>query len=244
MSNFNNLTGSMYKPGVAAGASGGSGNISQLINYMRSTIDVQDKKDLFQGGRISTYSAKLGNSPITFDFKKIEDPNDIVNILKFNKVVPSLPKNYSGVTQNYLYVYLDPFKPATSEYGLVYKLPFVINGVNELRFGYEPFYIGKGVSSTGHRFNQHIANFLSKEIGELENEKKQERFQNIQKKFYAASGMQPKNWNEYKEDWIKIIFEFKDRATLERVEKVLINTIGSVNGIKNGPLLNISSTKK
>lgn len=237
MNNFNSLTGSNYNP------NNGSGNITQLINYMKSTVSAQDNEELFKGGRISTFSAKLGNEPITFNFNKIEDPTDIVKILKFNKVVPSLPKNYSGVTQNYLYVYLDPFKPATTDYGFIYKLPFPINGSDEIRFGYEPFYIGKGVSSTGHRFNQHIANFLSKDINELENEKKQERFQNIQKKFFAASGIQPKNWNEYKEEWIKLIFEFKDRATLERMEKVLINTIGSINGAKSGPLLNISLTK-
>lgn len=220
-----------------------SGNIDKLIEYMKNNIEVNKSKDVFTGGRISTFSGSLGNEPIHFDFKKIQDPTDIVTILKFNKVVPSLPKNYSGLTQNYLYVYLDPFKPSPTDYGYVYKLPYPINGADEIRFGYEPFYIGKGVSSTGHRFNQHLANFLNKGPDELENAGKQERFLNIQKKFFAANSSQPKNWNEYKEEWIKIVFEFKDRATLERIEKLLINTIGSINGAKKGPLVNIASTK-
>ena len=47
-----------------------------------------------------------------------------------------------------------------------YKIPKdkqKLFGVGELVFGYEPIYLGKGVSSTGHRFSQHIAEFINKE---------------------------------------------------------------------------------
>ena len=110
---------------------------SGLIEFLKNHS--QSNETEFSGGRISTFSAKLGNEPITFNFKKLPD-TEISNILKFSKVVPSLPKNYSGVTQNYIYVYLDPFKPAPTSQGFLYKLPYAINGAPELRFGFEPFY--------------------------------------------------------------------------------------------------------
>lgn len=193
-------------------------------------------------GRISTLSGSLGNAPIIIDPKTINS-GLFLNILKFNKVIPHI-NNYSGVTKNYLYVYMDPRNPAKNSKDYYYKIPKdkqKLFGVGELVFGYEPIYLGKGVSSTGHRFAQHIAEFINKEKKEKANKLKQNKFQEIEDYFPKSSIV--RNWNEYRESFVKIIFEFETRNELEEAEKLLIKLIGSINGSNKGPLVNILDTK-
>lgn len=88
--------------------------------------------------------------------------NNIENLF-LAKVNPRIPRTFSGVTKNYIYCYLDPFKPVTGPTDFQYNLDkrFFKDRIKfELTFGFEPFYIGKAVSSTGHRHNQHIAEFI------------------------------------------------------------------------------------
>jgi hypothetical protein len=107
-----------------------------------------NKSEAFNG-RISTLSGSLGNAPIIINPQTLNS-NLFLNILKFNKVIPHI-NNYSGVTKNYLYIYMDPRHPAKNSKEYYYKIPKdkqKLFGVGELVFGYEPIYLGKGVSST------------------------------------------------------------------------------------------------
>jgi hypothetical protein len=187
-------------------------------------------------------SGSLGNAPIIINPQTLNS-NLFLNILKFNKVIPHI-NNYSGVTKNYLYIYMDPRHPAKNSKDYYYKIPKdkqKLFGVGELVFGYEPIYLGKGVSSTGHRFSQHIAEFINKEKKEKANKTKQNKFQEIEDYFPKSSIV--RNWNEYRESFVKIIFEFESRNELEEAEKILIKLIGSINGSNKGPLVNILDTK-
>ena len=200
-----------------------------------------NKSEAFNG-RISTLSGSLGNAPIIINPQTLNS-NLFLNILKFNKVIPHI-NNYSGVTKNYLYIYMDPRHPAKNSKDYYYKIPKdkqKLFGVGELVFGYEPIYLGKGVSSTGHRFSQHIAEFINKEKKEKANKTKQNKFQEIEDYFLKSSII--RNWNEYRESFVKIIFEFESRNELEEAEKILIKLIGSINGSNKGPLVNILDTK-
>ena len=200
-----------------------------------------NKSEAFNG-RISTLSGSLGNAPIIINPQTLNS-NLFLNILKFNKVIPHI-NNYSGVTKNYLYIYMDPRHPAKNSKEYYYKIPKdkqKLFGVAEIVFGYEPIYLGKGVSSTGHRFAQHIAEFINKEKKEKANKTKQNKFQEIEDYFPKSSIV--RNWNEYRESFVKIIFEFESRNELEEAEKILIKLIGSINGSNKGPLVNILDTK-
>lgn len=200
-----------------------------------------NKSEAFNG-RISTLSGSLGNAPIIINPQTLNS-NLFLNILKFNKVIPHI-NNYSGVTKNYLYIYMDPRHSAKNSKEYYYKIPKdkqKLFGVGELVFGYEPIYLGKGVSSTGHRFSQHIAEFINKEKKEKANKTKQNKFQEIEDYFPKSSIV--RNWNEYRESFVKIIFEFESRNELEEAEKILIKLIGSINGSNKGPLVNILDTK-
>ena len=201
----------------------------------------------FLGGKFTNYSKTI--SPNI----SIKVPTNLsIDYLKFNKVLPRVDKHYSGATSCYLYIYLNPYKPAETIDDFHYKIPAGIFKSNDLYFGYEPFYIGKGVSSTGHRMNQHIADFLQLDedtVGQMKvknvikmNKMKEvsELFNSVQEDPYSIL---PKNWSEYKKEWVIIAFNFPDRLSLEVAEKILIQTIGSVDGIKRGPLTNISLTK-
>ena len=205
----------------------------------------------FNGGKFTNYSKQIDPNLM------VRPPKDLdIGYLKFNKMLPKLNTFYSGTTANYLYVYLNPFKPANTIDDYHYKIPTGIIGSADLYFGYEPFYIGKGVSSTGHRMNQHIADFLSMDedmVGDnkVRNLQKMEKMKEIGMQFNKpikenptqTVNIVPKNWSEFKNEWICLLYSFPDRLSLEIAEKILIQSIGSLNGKKRGPLTNISLTK-
>ena len=202
---------------------------------------------VFGGGKITAYSKNINPGVL------LTAPKDLdIGYLKFNKMLPRLNTHYSGVTNNYLYVYLNPYKPAKTIDDYHYIIPSGIIGSKDLYFGYEPFYIGKEVSSTGHRMNQHIADFLTLDedlVGDtkVKNLQKMQKMQSIGNLFGSAASdpvfILPQNWSEYKKEWVCILFSFPDRLALEIAEKILIQTIGSIGGVRKGPLTNISLTK-
>lgn len=207
----------------------------------------------FSGGKFTNFSKGIAPNLL------ITPPSNLdLGYLKFNKMLPRLNTHYSGSTSNYLYIYLDPYKPAKTTEDYHYKIPSGLIGLKDLYFGYEPFYIGKGVSSTGHRMNQHIADFLNLEDDFIGNQKvknllKMSRMKEIGNQFGKPVATEeghddslfilPKNWQEYKTNWVCLLYSFPDRISLEVAEKILIQTIGSINGTKKGPLTNISLTK-
>lgn len=201
----------------------------------------------FSGGKFTNFSKTI--SPNI----SIKIPHNLnIDYLKFNKMLPRVDKHYSGVTSCYLYVYLNPFKPAETIDDYHYKIPAGAFKTTDLYFGYEPFYIGKGVSSTGHRMNQHIADFLQMDEDtvnqtKVKNAIKMAKMKEISAKFGAVESdpywVLPKTWEDFRKEWVIIAFNFPDRLSLEIAEKILIQTIGSIDGIKRGPLTNISLTK-
>lgn len=201
----------------------------------------------FLGGKITNFSKTI-NPNI-----KISLPHNLdIDYLKFNKMLPRLDKHYSGATENYLYFYLNPFKPASYVDEYHYKIPPEYFGASSIYFGYEPIYVGKGISSTGHRMNQHIADFISgNEVDNLgfkqKNLQKSNKLREISSQFGKPSDdpywIMPVDWSKYKNDWVILAFNFDSREKLELAEKILIGSIGSINGIKRGPLTNISLTK-
>lgn len=216
-------------------------------------INTLENSPSFTGGKFTNFSKTINPNLLILPPANLD-----LGYLKFNKVLPKLNTHYSGSTSNYLYIYLDPFKPAKTIEDYHYKIPPGLIGVSNLYFGYEPFYIGKGVSSTGHRMNQHIADFLS--LGDdivgnqkVKNLQKMERMNEIGRQFGKkletdsnqddSLYIPPVNWSEYKRDWICLLYSFPDRISLEVAERILIQTIGSLNGSKRGPLTNISLTK-
>ena len=100
--------------------------------------------------------------------------------------------------------------------------------------------------------NQHIADFLNLDedlVGntKVKNLQKMQKMQSIGKLFGTPGEdpvfILPQNWNDYKKEWICLLYSFPDRISLEIAEKILIQTIGSINGSRKGPLTNISLTK-
>lgn len=206
---------------------------------------INSGKNNYTGGQISKFASSLVQK------SEINGKDLTPGYLHFLKASPRINRNYSGLTSNYIYVLLDPNKPIKNIEDFSWDLPKNIFGIDNIKFGFEPFYIGKGVSSTGHRMNQHVARFEQSKEDETkkENLQKQNRLNLISGTFnkpHADSEfyIHPKNWNEYKKEWIITIFEFKDRDKLEVAERELIKIIGSINGIKKGPLTNISFTKE
>ena len=88
---------------------------------------------------------------------------------------------------------------------------------------------------------QKMVKKINKEKKEKANKTKQNKFQEIEDYFPKSSIV--RNWNEYRESFVKIIFEFESRNELEEAEKILIKLIGSINGSNKGPLVNILDTK-
>lgn len=202
---------------------------------------------IFNGGKITNFSKQFSPNlliPIP--------PNLDLGYLQFSKMLPKINNHYSGATENYIYIYLNPFNPAETIDDFHYRVPPGIFGCKELYFGYEPIYVGKGISSTGHRLNQHVADFLNLDediVGntKVKNVQKMEKLKEIAshfgKSFPESQIILPTNWPEYKKEWIQVFITFPDRLSLEVAEKILINTIGSISGLKRGPLTNISLTK-
>lgn len=201
---------------------------------------------IFNGGKITNYSKQFNPNLL------IPIPANLdLGYLQFSKMLPRVNNHYSGATSNYIYIYLNPFKPAQTTEDFHYKVPPGVFGSKDLYFGYEPIYVGKGISSTGHRLNQHVADFLNLDediIGnvKVKNVQKMEKLKEISshfgKAFPDSQIILPTNWNEYKKEWIQVYLTFPDRISLEVGEKILINTIGSISGIRRGPLTNISLT--
>lgn len=218
-----------------------------MQNNVLSNLIVPKNTPSFMGGKFTNFSKQINPNMM------INIPNDLdIGYLKFIKMLPRLNQHYSGVTSNYLYVYLDPYKPAETIDDYHYIIPGGLIGSKHLYFGYEPIYIGKGVSSTGHRLNQHVADFLNLDedlVGDskVRNIQKMEKLKEIASKFGKpcedSTMILPTNWSEYKKEWVCVLFSFPDRMSLEVAEKIFIQTIGSKNGIRRGPLTNISMTK-
>ena len=167
-------------------------------------------------------------------------------ISKYEKVRPRLNHFRYKDIGFYIYVYLNPFKPVRK----LYKLP---NG-EDIEFAYEPIYIGKGTNShtddkfrSGYRMNQHIAEYLKSNMGEevvsgrtIHNEFKKRAFQelenNMRTKGYSHSDY-PRNWNEYKDNWIIVLNDYPSAQMLEAAEKNYIKGIGTLRR-GTGPLVN------
>lgn len=191
---------------------------------------------IFNGGKITNFSKQFSPNlliPIP--------PNLDLGYLQFSKMLPKINNHYSGATENYIYIYLNPFNPAETIDDFHYRVPPGIFGCKELYFGYEPIYVGKGISSTGHRLNQHVADFLNLDediVGntKVKNVQKMEKLKEIAshfgKSFPESQIILPTNWPEYKKEWIQVFITFPDRLSLEVAEKILINTIGSISGLK------------
>jgi len=130
----------------------------------------------------------------------------------------------------YIYIYLNPFKEYISENKLgVVDDPLVF-------FGYEPIYVGKGVTGHGYRFNQHISQYLS---GKEKNLIKKEKFKEIENLMKKNIPGKPKNWNDYKQNYIVIYKTFKNEKELLFYEMLLIKKIGTLYTPQNyGPLTN------
>lgn len=217
------------------------GNIGALLGSNQNGLPS------FSGGKFTNFSKQINPNMV------LSIPNNLdLDYLKFIKMLPRLNQHYSGVTSNYIYVYLDPYKPAKTIDDYHYIIPAGIIGSKDLYFGYEPVYIGKGVSSTGHRLNQHVADFLNLDddlVGDakVRNITKMEKLKEIASNFGKpckdSVEILPSNWSEYKKEWVCILFSFPDRISLEVAERILIQTIGSINGARRGPLTNISLTK-
>ena len=196
-------------------------------------------------GPISRLSGQIGNPSLTVN--KQTSPDVLKSILLHSKVIPQI-QNYSNQTKLYLYVYMDPSKPIDSVTDYKYTIPNQyksIFGTSTLMFGYQPIYIGRGVSSTGFRFNQHITEFLKETNSENGNTNpmnkfKMDKFREMEQKFHE-NGL--RDWQDYKNNFVKIMFEFDSREDLDKAEVVLIQLIGSLNGRNRGPLTNIMSTK-
>lgn len=134
----------------------------------------------------------------------------------------------------YIYIYLNPFV----EYLEDEKLGYLSDP--RIFFGYEPIYVGKGVNGHGYRFNQHISSFLS---GKETNQKKKEKFQEIDKLMKQNIPGKPKNWNDYKQNYIIIYKMFSNEKELLYNEMLLINNIGTLYTPNNpGPLTNKINT--
>jgi len=133
----------------------------------------------------------------------------------------------------YIYCYLDP--------GVCYldnkKILQVETSFKTFYFGYEPFYIGKGVNRVGYRFNHHVNEYIAKrpDSNVLKHKKLEEIEKNFNKKDYPIS-----SWQEYKKNFIILLINFDNEKDLLRCEFELINNIGTVyhQGNEKGPLVN------
>ena len=167
-------------------------------------------------------------------------------ISKFEKVRPRLNHFKYKDVSFYIYVYLNPFKPLRS----LYKLP---NG-EHIEFAFEPIYIGKGTNShtddkfrSGYRMNQHIAEYLKSNVGEevvngrtIHNEFKKRAFKDLESnmlKLGHSNVDYPRNWDEYKDNWIIVLNDYPTTQALEAAEKNYIKGIGTLRR-GTGPLVN------
>lgn len=138
--------------------------------------------------------------------------------------------------QFYVYVYLNPFK----EIQLKYKLPG-----QYLEFAYEPIYVGKGTNGKGYRLNQHIKEYLktgkeTKGSYTIHNEVKKRAFKQLEKDMQQYGNSNPKyprNWEEYKKNWIIVIKALDSQFDLQRFEATVIKTVGTIRR-GTGPLVN------
>jgi len=168
------------------------------------------------------------------EFSKIKKkyPNiPDVSLFYSYKVYPrEITFNYQK-HRNYIYIYLDPFK----EYIEEKKLAYIDDP--QIFFGYEPIYIGKGVTGHGYRFNQHIANYLS---GKEKNRIKKEKFKKIENLMKKNIPGKPRNWNDYKQNYVIIYKTFSNEKELLYNEMLLISKIGTISAHsgKAGPLTN------
>jgi len=103
-------------------------------------------------------------------------------------------------------------------------------------FAYEPVYIGKAANRTSYRMNQHLNDFLKNNKTSY-NDIKSKVFSEIQSNFSKALPGQPKNWKEYKDNFIIVLESFEDERSLAQRE---IELIGKIGCLKNGtgPLVN------
>ena len=164
------------------------------------------------------------------------NPYNNLPITKYEKVRPRLHFFDYNIHKFYIYVYLDPFKEKYSKY----KLP---NG-EVIEFMYEPVYVGKGTGA-GFRLNQHIAEYLKNGQEEnkgikIHNELKRRKFKEIENNMlrYGHGNIDfPREWKEYKKNWIIILGEYGTAQQLEAAERNFIKGIGTQRK-GTGPLVN------
>jgi len=161
-------------------------------------------------------------------------------ISKFEKVKPRVPYFDYKKHHMYVYVYLNPFEEKYQKYN--------IQG-NIIEFAYTPIYIGKGTSNTpnnsGYRLNAHIAEYLKNGqetdgYRTIHNETKRLKFKELEnnmRKYGHGNVDLPKNWEEYKKQWIIVLKVFNNQAQLQRGEADLIKGIGTIRK-GTGPLVN------
>jgi hypothetical protein len=153
-----------------------------------------------------------------------------LNYMAYQKMSPRL-NFYDRKYSYYLYCYLNPFKI----YNKVHRFKNI-----DMHFYYEPFYIGKASTNTGFRHNQHLANFLyEKDKDSRKSSTFNEINQNMNsgKDFSHINPLAPKNWEEYKNGWIVVLYTSNSAEELIQAERDLIKTIGTKKD-NTGPLDN------
>lgn len=153
--------------------------------------------------------------------------------LDMYKILPRI--NYHDYKQHkfYIYCYLDPFDKRITKFNIANQV---------YNFGYTPIYIGKA-SNSGFRQNQHIPEYLkagSEEIGpqKIHNEIKKKRFAEIDQNMKSHNNYDlPKNWDEYKANWVILIDAYQTHDELVQAEKEFIRGIGTIRK-GSGPLVN------
>jgi len=168
------------------------------------------------------------------EIKKLYPNVPDINLFYSYKIYPRELRFEYQKHRYYIYIYLNPFK----EYITDNKLGVLDNP--NIFFGYEPIYIGKGTTGHGYRFNQHIANYLS---GKEKNQIKKEKFKEIEDLMKKNLPGKPKNWNDYKQNYVLIYKTFPNEKELLYNEMLLINSIGTLyTPNKKGPLVNKITT--
>jgi len=134
----------------------------------------------------------------------------------------------------YIYAYINPFKKLDK------PVKVEINGKQYI-FMYEVFYIGKAVSNSAYRMNQHLAEYLQNK-NRLKDKAKYNTFTSIKVNMNKLKKTDedvikydlPLTWENYKNNWIIILDKLeydpledktKTKKKLEELEKIWINKL-------------------
>jgi len=157
----------------------------------------------------------------------------ITKYLDMYKVLPRIP--YHDYTKHnfYIYCYIDPFTKKYQKYNIAGE---------EFNFAYRPIYIGKA-SNKGFRHAQHIPEFIKsgkEQEGNVKiyNALKRKTFQELENNMKINNNYElPKDWEEYKKNWIIILKVCNSQEELIQTEKDFIKGIGTIKK-RTGPLVN------